>query len=410
MPLCRDTFGFVSDPSCTLDLELGRPHHGPPRIRNKPSSPLEDPLALILSPTQLGVQWWEGAHTATGLPWWAAIPTTTLLLRGALMPLSLRAYAASANAVAAAAEQQCQAQRRQAQEEEQREGERQLAGKAGGAGVGAPGEQQVGVQTQLGPSSSGSSGTKSSNASGGGNGGGSSTAGAELGRMDVVRRVFNHLRHLHGVPSFGWYLGNTAVQVSLVVSLSLALRRMSDSLWPGFTGEGLLYFQDLTAPPVYLQTLSTPYGTAGAILPLALVLLYVSAADRSAGGSSPGIHIALKLLVVPLYCTALLQPHAVLLYWMAQAASQLGIYELAARLPPLRRAARVPELLLAPRSHTSNAGPTVDEILLELSESYAKAGNTTAARTCLNALLTRQPLHQQAVKRLQALSSNPYSA
>lgn len=74
----------------------------------------------------------------------------------------------------------------------------------------------------------------------------------------------------------------------IVISLTLALRRMCDSLWPGLTSEGALYFTDLTAPPVYLQTLSTPYGTAGAILPLGLMLLYASAVDRSRGGERSG--------------------------------------------------------------------------------------------------------------------------
>ncbi len=75
----------------------------------------------------------------------------------------------------------------------------------------------------------------------------------------------------------------------MALFLTLALRRMSENLWPGLTSEGALYFPDLTAQPLYVATLSTPYGTAGAILPLALVLLYVSIADRAAAGGS--LHI-----------------------------------------------------------------------------------------------------------------------
>lgn len=55
-------------------------------------------LAMFFSPTQLGVQFWEGVHTASGLPWWASIPLATVALRVALFPLSLKARAASTHA------------------------------------------------------------------------------------------------------------------------------------------------------------------------------------------------------------------------------------------------------------------------------------------------------------------------
>ncbi len=59
---------------------------------------------------------------------------------------------------------------------------------------------------------------------------------------------------------------------------------MSDNLWPGLTSQGLPPFTDLTAPPLILSTLSTPFGTAGTLIPLGLALMYNSAVDRSAGG------------------------------------------------------------------------------------------------------------------------------
>ncbi|GIL86695.1 hypothetical protein Vretifemale_14945 [Volvox reticuliferus] len=381
-----------------------------PNTRISAASSLEDSLALVLSPTQLGVQVWESAHAASGLPWWAAIPVCTLAVRGALFPLSLRAYGASANiallqrafGLSGAVAEAVAAAKQQAVEQGRGEGE-QRAGEGARAGWQGDGEASAHQHDSSNSSRSGGS-----------------TGRWQLGRLDLVRRVFHHLRAQQGAPSFGWYVGNVMVQVPLLVSLSLALRRMSDTLWPGFTAEGLMYFQDLTAPPMYLQTLSTPYGTAGAILPLAIVLLYVSAADRSAGGSSPGIHIALKLLALPLYCVALLQPHAVLVYWLAQAATQLGLYELTARLPALRRAAGVPELLvtcsrdgagntagIGEEGQTEDAG-ILDELLIALSESYIKSGNTAAARICLEAILARQPGHEAAAERLRALK--PVSA
>lgn len=70
----------------------------------------------------------------------------------------------------------------------------------------------------------------------------------------------------------------------MLVSLTLALRQMCDALWPGMASEGGLLFKDLTSPPVILQTLSTPFGTAGAILPLAIFFVYLSVLELSAGG------------------------------------------------------------------------------------------------------------------------------
>ncbi len=66
--------------------------------------------------------------------------------------------------------------------------------------------------------------------------------------------------------------------------MTLALHHMCSSLWPGIASEGILYFKDLTAPAVFLQTLSTPLGTLGAIVPLCLVLLYTVSSELSAGG------------------------------------------------------------------------------------------------------------------------------
>jgi len=42
---------------------------------------------------------WEAGHSLTGLPWWASIPATTVAARGLLLPLSVKAKAASLNVV-----------------------------------------------------------------------------------------------------------------------------------------------------------------------------------------------------------------------------------------------------------------------------------------------------------------------
>lgn len=42
---------------------------------------------------------WEAGHSLTHLPWWASIPMTTLAVRAVLLPLSVKAKAASVNVV-----------------------------------------------------------------------------------------------------------------------------------------------------------------------------------------------------------------------------------------------------------------------------------------------------------------------
>jgi hypothetical protein len=56
---------------------------------------LWDVLGLVLSPSNLGASALESTHAATHLPWWASVPITAAAARGALLPLSLRARAAS---------------------------------------------------------------------------------------------------------------------------------------------------------------------------------------------------------------------------------------------------------------------------------------------------------------------------
>lgn len=40
---------------------------------------------------------------------------------------------------------------------------------------------------------------------------------------------------------------------------------------------------------------------------------------------APGVHVALQLLAVPVYCVALLQPHATLLFWLASGAAHTAL-------------------------------------------------------------------------------------
>ena len=98
--------------------------------------------------------------------------------------------------------------------------------------------------------------------------------------------IFLKMRNLNTLLSATYTLSYQ--QASVFGTISLALGRMSSGMWPGLASEGCLYFTDLTSPAVLLSTLSTPFGSLGAILPLGLVLVYSSSIDLSIGGQSAG--------------------------------------------------------------------------------------------------------------------------
>ncbi|GFH13368.1 uncharacterized protein HaLaN_09239, partial [Haematococcus lacustris] len=134
-----------------------------------------------------------------------------------------------------------------------------------------------------------------------------------LGRLLLVRAIYQQLQSRQQLPSLYWWASNAVVQTTVFLSLSSALARMAAALWPGLTSEGPWLLQDLSSPPLYLATLSTPFGTLGSLLPLAIVLTYLRALDAAPSAQVPGILAALRLVALPYYCSALLQPNAVLL-------------------------------------------------------------------------------------------------
>ncbi|MEW5317121.1 MAG: hypothetical protein WDW38_008448 [Sanguina aurantia] len=260
-------------------------------------------LAMFFSPTQLGVQFWEGVHTASGLPWWASIPLATVALRVALFPLSLKARAASTHA----------------------ELLHQSVQQARAAADGLDG----------------------------------STA-KSLGRVKLVRRIYQQLRATHQPPAIKWYITNTLIQVPIFLALTSALRQMSTGMWPGLSTEGLPFYTDLTSPAVFLETMSTPFGSAGAVLPLAITLAYINIVDRSSGGQSPGINTAMKILGIPVYGLSLLQPHATLLFWLTTALLHQTLQRVTSSPGP-GRALAMPEMLIRGTAAAGGAAPLSDK-------------------------------------------------
>lgn len=124
------------------------------------AQPAED-LLMLLSPWQAGAQALEAVHSASGLPWWASIPLTALAIRAALLPLSLKARAAS----------------------------------AGLPLLDTALEQAGALPKQLAAEQSGAA------------------LGHTWGRLRLARFVHRYLRQQQRVPSMWWYAGNAAVQV-----------------------------------------------------------------------------------------------------------------------------------------------------------------------------------------------------
>lgn len=62
------------------------------------------------------------------------------------------------------------------------------------------------------------------------------------------------------------------LQIPIFIYSSACIRYMAYSNWPGFSQEGLLWFQDLTQAAVVMgqQAVQLPMGPPGLILPLAV--------------------------------------------------------------------------------------------------------------------------------------------
>lgn len=75
-------------------------------------------------------------------------------------------------------------------------------------------------------------------------------------------------------------------QLNMFLWLSMGLRQMAASQWPGLTTEGLAWFVDLTQPSVMYGSWVCPYGVAGVGMPFALLVLYLKTVQQSPLGRS----------------------------------------------------------------------------------------------------------------------------
>jgi len=157
-------------------------------------------------------------------------------------------------------------------------------------------------------------------------------------------RAFQQLRQERGAPSLWWIPGVPVIQIFCFASNALAVRSMAAQQWPGFTSEGLMWFTDLTQPAMSLLHNAAPMGTAGGLLPMAVLGVYLANIERSFGGSAtataiaetnseqqsvmlwlrPKLRLMLEWLCVGMLWFGFQQPQALLLYVLSSASFALA--------------------------------------------------------------------------------------
>ncbi|KXZ43880.1 hypothetical protein GPECTOR_78g68 [Gonium pectorale] len=325
---------------------------------------------------------YEVVHTATGLPWAASIPLTTLALRLALLPLSMRQARIIRTNYALYKEALALTDR---QEEEQKERGREQQGAQSthgtqGRGVGL--QQRLEVADLAGGSAAGGSGASTSasasaaaatgaiavgstpEAGAGAEAEGARSLQARLLRSQAVLANFHMLRRKCDAPHPVWIVVNPLVQIPVFVLVSATLGMMCRAPWPGLSSEGALWFPDLTQPAVLMATGQLPLGPAGLALPLIVYGMTMAslrlgfgasglAGQQQQGLAAPGapgssgvagtaLGAFLRSLPPLLYTMTTLNlyfkvqmAHGVLVHWFGSASFTLSL-QMALRNPTLR--------------------------------------------------------------------------
>lgn len=159
------------------------------------ASPLEAIGMILPNPGQLASQILETTHAVSGLPWWASIPVVALAARAALLPLTIKAKAASANLPLL----------------------QNAFTQANGLGLQIDAGYAEASRAAASPEEASSSATTTSThapPSAGANKIAAFEKGAaKLGRLALTQHILSTTRQREGVPSFNWYLLNGGVQV-----------------------------------------------------------------------------------------------------------------------------------------------------------------------------------------------------
>ncbi len=188
----------------------------------------------------------DGLHAATGLPWWATIASVGVLVRAAMLPISLQGMKASAALMPLLrqARDELAAGMRPplppvapppASEDEKRDGPKQQRWQRA--------QQQSAAQQQPPPQQQQAA----------------PPPPPQFSTAAILQR-FHQLRRAAGAPHPVWVLASPLAQLPVFVTAMAAVRTMSLDGWPGFSEGGAAWFQDLTLPAVDLGSLVAPMG------------------------------------------------------------------------------------------------------------------------------------------------------
>ncbi|WIA12025.1 hypothetical protein OEZ85_012105 [Tetradesmus obliquus] len=234
-------------------------------------------------------------------------------------------------------------------------------------------------------------------------------------KLKLVRSYYRYFRKQQRTTSMWWWVANAAVQANTFVIMSVALRQMADSQWPGMADQGLFWFADLTQPSVLLTSLACPYGVAGTLLPVAMVALYLKTVQQSPAVRSAGMKLLLDCGSLPYFCMACLVPQATLLYWAGNSVFFYGMQS-ALAVPNVARRLGLPNMLLptprGPREERERAeqeakdahqlicGSEDDGFLRFLAANYMSRGRHQQALQCLQRLTVLAPGDSSAFSAL----------
>lgn len=189
----------------------------------------------------------DGLHAATGLPWWATIASVGVLVRAAMLPVSLQGMKASAALMPLLrqARDELAAGMRPplapvpppsaaAKPEGPKQQRWQRAQQQSAAAAAAQQHPQQQQQQQAPPP-------------------------PQPGTAAILHR-FHQLRRAAGAPHPVWVLASPLAQLPVFITAMATVRTMSLDGWPGFSEGGAAWFQDLTLPALDLANLTAPLG------------------------------------------------------------------------------------------------------------------------------------------------------
>ncbi|GAB4823886.1 hypothetical protein N2152v2_010932 [Parachlorella kessleri] len=366
-PLTQQAWGFLSSRHFSINSESGEgltepvsleptfaEHTAASQAAVDAASNLSDAATTLANsaasldisgPVSLAMHAVDTLHAATGAPWWATISAVGILVRLAMLPVTLKGMEASAALMPLLNQARQQAANEMPGSFASSGVQHAPAGASGAAEAAAEvsqrtGQQQSQQQQQQQQSHEHEDGQEQQQQR------------APQPSLGQVMARFHELRQRHNAPHPAWIIGSPLIQFPIFVTAMLSIRRMSIAGWEGFSTGGLAWFTDLTLPAMDLANFNAPMGNLGIVLPLTVaVSMYAtidvafSAPPGQQGGGRQGapvmlyvmdkLRLLLEWMVVPMFIIALQLPQGAVWYWVTTSTFTLP-QNYAFRLPSVR--------------------------------------------------------------------------